>query len=358
MHWRFLLVLGFAAGVTGCAPLGPRTIAPNQFDYNQAINDSWNEQLLLNVVRLRYQDTPMFLEVSSVVSGYSVSVDGRLAHRFGFGLANQETNGSTGFGVSERPTISYRPLQGEAFTERFLTPLTPDTIVLLADSGWSLKVILLACVQELNELRNAPAVPGAPFVHSPEFNAFRSVVELFDAYDRAGLLDIRLEVAEEGGTPQFSLTFNGEAMNGLSEALEEMGLDRKKRIFSISHHRIAHGEDTLALTGRSLMGVLQFLSQGVVAPAADIEAGRVAQVLDEEGNVCPTGVWMDDFFKIHTSGSRPEEAFVATRFRGSWFYIKDTDLQTKATFGLLNQLFSLQASSHGGLSPLLTIPAQ
>jgi len=44
------------------------------------------------------------------------------------------------------------------------------------------------------------------------------------------------------------------------------------------------------------------------------------------------------------------------QYRGWWFYIADDDQGSKSTFGLLNILFSLQAESGKGGSPLLTLP--
>ena len=53
-----LLILGF---VNGCASIGPSTVARDRFDYTTAISDSWKAQMLLNVVKLRYADAPVFL---------------------------------------------------------------------------------------------------------------------------------------------------------------------------------------------------------------------------------------------------------------------------------------------------------
>jgi hypothetical protein len=52
-----LLFLGF---VSGCASIGPATMARDRFDYTTAISDSWKAQMLLNVVKLRYADAPVF----------------------------------------------------------------------------------------------------------------------------------------------------------------------------------------------------------------------------------------------------------------------------------------------------------
>jgi len=47
---------------------------------------------------------------------------------------------------------------------------------------------------------------------------------------------------------------------------------------------------------------------------------------------------------------------VKVRHRGWWFYIEDTDLNTKSTFLLLVQLFNLQAGQITTIAPALTIP--
>ena len=65
--------LCLAIVATGCNAIGPRALQSGRINYNEAIAQTWNEQLLRNLVRLRYRDTLVFLEVSSVSTQYSVS---------------------------------------------------------------------------------------------------------------------------------------------------------------------------------------------------------------------------------------------------------------------------------------------
>jgi hypothetical protein len=58
-----------AALLAGCATgLGPRAIRSERPDYSQQIARSGDEQMLLNLVRLRSNDTPLFFELGSVVT--------------------------------------------------------------------------------------------------------------------------------------------------------------------------------------------------------------------------------------------------------------------------------------------------
>ena len=57
---------------TGCASIGPGTVTRDRFDYVTAISDSWKSQMLFNLVKLRYGDAPVFLDVASVINQYLV----------------------------------------------------------------------------------------------------------------------------------------------------------------------------------------------------------------------------------------------------------------------------------------------
>src|SRR5262249_28446294 len=52
--------------LTGCFTIGPRTVARDRFDYSTAISESWKRQTLLNLIKIRYADAPVFLDVTSI----------------------------------------------------------------------------------------------------------------------------------------------------------------------------------------------------------------------------------------------------------------------------------------------------
>ena len=111
---------------TGCTHIGPKTVPRDRFDYNAAISDSWKEQTLINIVKLRYADMPLFVEVASVVSGYtlegSVALGGNVSTTGNVkgDLLSLGTSGK----YTDRPTITYVPITGQKFNASFMTPHT------------------------------------------------------------------------------------------------------------------------------------------------------------------------------------------------------------------------------------------
>ena len=114
--------------LTACTHLGPKTIPVDRFDYGTAIADSWKQQLLLNIVKLRYLDLPVFVDVSSIVSGYSlqtgVNVGGTLSSNKASGISHRLADKLfTPTGPRSLP----HTLTGEKFLRGLITPIDPRT---------------------------------------------------------------------------------------------------------------------------------------------------------------------------------------------------------------------------------------
>ena len=117
-----LLLLGLAS----CASVGPRTIPRDQFDYGEAIANSWKEQLLTNMIRLRYVEAPVFVNVSSVINQYALEGEVALGAGASTSFTGENTATIGGAGrFSDKPTITYTPVEGREFSISLLTPITP-----------------------------------------------------------------------------------------------------------------------------------------------------------------------------------------------------------------------------------------
>ena len=61
--------------------------------------------------------------------------------------------------------------------------------------------------------------------------------------------------------------------------------------------------------------------------------------------------------RVLVTDTAPEDAYVATQYNGRWYWIADTDIQSKYTFGIIMLLFSIADTGVRGSGPVVTIPA-
>ena len=341
--------------------LGPRTIPAARFDYNERIAQSQNDQLLLNLVRLRYRDTPVFLDVGTVIAQYTL--DARLGVSPGInveGTDNTELGVDLGGRYSEQPTITYEPISGAEFTRRLLTPISPQTIILLSQSGWSVERLLMCCVDRINDVTNAPVASGPTPSRIPDNSRFREVASLLRELQISGSLDFTLAQDRETGATLVNIE-RPESDSARSDTLrrlrEVLGLDAALDTFRLTTQSVRRDPGEIVLTGRSLLGALFFLSHNVDPPDVHKSEGLVTVVKvgqDEEDFNWSTV--SGDLLNIASTESPPTGAFARIRYRSHWFYIDDADLNSKATFNLLTYLLSLQSAGSEGIDAMLTVP--
>ena len=119
----------------GCATVGPETVERDRPGYNDAIAESMKAQTLLHMVKLRYGDMPLFLDVSSVINSYALEGTLDLSTSFTFGSPEVgQSIGAEGF-YADKPTITYSPLVGEKFTKNLLIPIPPELVFYLVQAG-------------------------------------------------------------------------------------------------------------------------------------------------------------------------------------------------------------------------------
>ena len=136
-----LLIGGCAALVPCGCVMGPTYLAASRMSYNEVIQRTTAEQLLLNLVRLKYREAPVFLDVGSVSAQFvfdqSADIVGTLNENIPMMSLNPDVlRIGGGIGYQERPTITYTPLKGKEFVNNLLSPLPLKTVLLLARTGW------------------------------------------------------------------------------------------------------------------------------------------------------------------------------------------------------------------------------
>jgi hypothetical protein len=387
--------------------MGPPALEVSRIRYNQAIQATTNEQLLLNLVRLQYREAPLFLDVGSVSAQFQFSASANFGSTVTEGTDPDipaQFDLGAGVGYDERPTVTFTPLGGEDFVKRLLTPLRLESILLLSRSGWSIDRVLRLTVQSLNGLDNAASASGPTPALAPEHEAFARVTRLFDDLQHKDLLYLGYENRATdlcGPLPGESLSLPGvveAAAQGYSllpagaggglvlsamspvlvwrvppavaetaeaeELVELLGLAPGQEAYEVrvgegtaADCRTPDGRRTcINVAARSLMGTLFYLSQAIEIPEQHREEGLVTTTRTAEGDVFDWAIVTGDLLRIHSRRSRPSQAVAAVRHRGYWYYIDDADLASKSTFALLGQLFALRAGDVESSAPVLTLP--
>ena len=136
--------------------------------------------------------------------------------------------------------------------------------------------------------------------------------------------------------------------------LEALKLGQNNYVITLSPKQNEPNE--IRVVTRSLLGVLFYLSQAVEVPEQDIREGKVTRTIKTSGEIFDWKEVTGELLTIRSDSSRPENATLMVFYRGTWFYIDDSDLKSKSTFSLLSQIFSLQAGKIKDTTPLLTLP--
>lgn len=182
--------------LSGCATgLGPKALRSERPSYNQQIVRSTDAEMLLNLVRLRYNDSPLFLELGSVVAQYnynaSVNASGNVPSK---GISTADFGGTLSYG--ESPTVTYSPLMGDEFATRMLTPIPLDSVMLFAQTGWDGEILLLVAIQRINDVFNVHSATGPTPERKPDYEAFADLAERLKRLQSAGLFGLNWERKE------------------------------------------------------------------------------------------------------------------------------------------------------------------
>lgn len=354
--------------LTGCASLGPRIAKVAQRPYNEALVYSWKEQLLLNLVRLRYRDDPYFIEVTNVVSNHTLDLSASLDLSFPHMSRPGSQKFTPSVSYSENPTITYQPLQGANYVKRLLGQIPMKMVLALANSGWSIERVLKICVQEINGIPNAIDAACPTPEHLPEYEAFHRLASNLRKLQIANLIKvdtdpnynrIAIESLVEPGDKDlyFKITCNGTHSSTIREVQEALGLSEACKMYKFSGNLLAtDSPEVIKLKTRTFLGTLYYLSQAVEVPQEHIDYGLVTVTRDAEGNPIDWCDIIGDAMTIRSQCTEPACVAVKVCYRGYWFYIEDNDLNSKSSFMLLSKLFNIQDEPSSGSVPQLTIP--
>lgn len=410
----FVLVVAAAAALSGCAT-DSAVLIRDRLQFNELVKSSAEQQMLLNIVRLRYADTPSSLAISSI------STQNELVRSYGllpfFGAVGSEAGvrGATTvlptaqMAITDRPTITMTPLDDTEFTRKLFTPMPLEGFLYLAKASWPIATVFRLWLEHLNWVPNAQNAGGPPAVAAPDFEKFlRGIDALQRLHDRgqvvfatemrdepmggaiaASLIRPRdiIEAARSGfeyrpdadkstwtlykRRPQPVLRIDSAAVDTpeMEAFATAFRLERGRATFDIVIERADPfpngakdggkdgGLDLIDVETRSLLQVLYFVSKGVEVPAKHLQNRLAFEPVDSLGRPFDWRLITRELFQISSSADRPPEyAHVAIKYRDHWFYLDQRDAASMSTFSLLLELARLETSGKAAVTPTLTLP--
>jgi hypothetical protein len=330
--------------------------------YNIAIQMTNAQQMLLNLVRLRYGDSPLFLDVASITTQSTFRAD--LSPVFSIPMSSDHPfKLGTDIMWQDQPTITYTPLEGHAFAERLLRPIDLHTIQLLCYSGWDIDRVFRMTIQHFEDLSNATEATGPMPEHMPVYEKFSEASGLLRYFQKRGELQVGLKMKESHEKTEASeevglqITFPGD-----SEESSRLALLLHSELTATGKYRkeVAIGLDdngSMGVMPRSILSCMYYLSQGVQVPKDHIDSGIVRQPTCNSGKEDED--WHSMFCEllaVRCHRFPPQNAFISVKYHHCWFYIDDCDLVSKKTFALLLQLYNLNAIVPKNRGPILSLP--
>jgi hypothetical protein len=400
-RWAALVAACVAAG--GC--LGPQAVSHTRIRYNEVLRSTNDQQLLLNIVRLRYADSPVFIDLPNITSQFEASGQG--SYNGGYGNQFQGRT-SLGFGqlaLRDTPTLSYHPREGKEIARALLTPLSAELLQVIR-AGSTIEQFFLMAVKEINDVPNATRSTQMTPRLPDDNSTFRYCVQLLEALRQRGEIELGVGTTEEsddssdpiptqqvGGrdvlnAAKDSYVFRiAPGSNRATLLKREKGLVlrvrpegryspegqelarllrltpglakykvKSEQALEVEEDESRRVQDTIYLNMRSMLEIAIFLSKGVCVPEEHVRHGIAPATPGPDGRPYDWSQVTAGLFFVRAQRHRPYNAEVAVKYRGYWFYIAPDDVNSRAVLTIFEILFSVQETDGKQLGPLLTLP--
>ena len=343
--WSMLLLAVFIWA--GCRSIGPSTISRDRINYMTAVSDSLKTQMLLNLVKIRYGDMPLFMDVSSVINQYTIDLFGAYTSTFDnypYDYKNElEFNGR----YTDRPTITYSPMTGDKFTRSLMTPISPGVVLNFLQSGKSPEYLLNLTVQSMNGIQNQGLT-------TPADPRFIRLVQIISEMQNLGGVVIKFGQDKNAGVTSLVVINpdDPKAKAGHDELKKLLKLSLEATEYTVVYGGSPSSDTEIAMVTRSVFDIMSQVALSADIPQSDIQEGRAypsPPLLQEPS--------YKTIARIHSGQSSSRDADVMVRYRNLWFWIDDRDLESKRVLSTLLLMVNLAESGRPAAAPLITIPA-
>lgn len=343
---------------TGCNSIGPSRITSDRESYSTSLNDSYKRQILLNIVRIRYVEPLLFMDVGDIVAAYSMEsgVTAGVSRSFLDITSLSDTtkiDGGLSGKYTDRPTITYKPMTGASFRKAIMSPLPLRSVALALDSGVSAQFLMNLGVRSINGVRNSAIGP------SDQKGADMNFTRVVETLAKLQLHNAIHAHADPGAGGEGKITLRLGCMNPgaedqalVKEFKELLKLDPSQDEFDVTSDSTDLSGRKIVLQTYSMMQILAAVAGRVDVKKDDIAAGKALPAPSSCGNPLLAAV------SVHSGGWPQLGAYSAVKFRGQWYWISDNDLATKRVVSFIMLALTMMEDNSAKSPVQMTIPVQ
>ena len=208
----------------------------------------------------------------------------------------------------------------------------------------------------MNAMRNLTGTGGIAADKATDERDYGGLATSLRDLQRSGDLVVGVETTAKDAVPSLTLIFStaGKASQAYQKTCRTLNVACDGRTVYLRQGIAASAPngDAANIATRSMYSAMYFLSQGVDIPPDDAARGAAVQN-PNTGLMAARG----GLFHVRTSATEPQQTSVKIFYRNAWFYIPDTDADSKVTFALMSMFLMLQAGDTAKITPLIALPA-
>jgi len=338
--------------LNGCASIGEQHLRADQVSYARALGDAKKREILAAIVGLRYADTPGFLTVTQIIAAYTFDATGSATLNAGSGAEPSYALATGSVSYSNHPTFTFTPTTGEAYATAYIRPLPATLVLPLVSSDIPIDLLLRLTAQSIGGLQNDTSLGGPNSDGSPQFFALLRVLRRLQI---AGELTVQYHEVDHVG--HVTMTVGGvdgnsaQTTDDISRMRSLLHLSAKVKEYEVVYGQSVNSGNQITLVTRSVLGIMSNLGAQIQVPAEQLASGATKPTVKLiGGETRPTVV-------VQSAKQAPADAYVAVAYRGSSYWIADTDFDSKYAFTVLQSLMALAEASQDNKAPIITVPA-
>ena len=178
------------------------------------------------------------------------------------------------------------------------------------------------------------------------------MLEIWQRLRDAGVLDVSAQAGEESGDLFLFLDpsqMDEAAHSEVRRFRELLGVGAGVNQFRIVQGLLPQSDDEIAVLTGSLWDIMLNLAWQFDAPPDHVTSGRTGPSFR---SLKFDGI---PLIKVRHSSEEPGDSYAKVFTQNYWFYIENTDMNSKQAFSFLQLLLSLAETTPQGGAPVLTI---